>query len=195
MTPRFDRHLAAATDAFNAGFSSKAAQKAALDSVNRAADEVKGRVHEELLTVARDDRTDDWADLYYGFPAVHVWKAKHQASYVAFPEAVSAMDQLAALRQSIKDQPIVPPVKDADKVRVETVRTTILDLIEKRKAQFRDGIKMVEVFGKLPVTVSGHYVTNEHGTTFPRYFFYLAGKLTPLNVILAIVDATREEDA
>ncbi len=190
---RFDRYLDAAVAGFEAGFASKAAQKNALDDLNRAADDVRNDVHNGLLAIARDDRADNWNDLYYSFPALHVWKAKHADAYAAYPEAVSRMNRLAELREAIKAAPINAPVRDAGKERVETVRKSLIEIMEARKASFVEGVRLVEVFGKLPVSVSAHYVTNDKGTTFLRHFFYLNGKLTALNVILAVLDATRED--
>ena len=43
---------------------------------------------------------------------------------------------------------------------------------------------MTRRFGGLLVSVNAHMVvTNDKGMTFVRHFFYLSGKLTPLNGI------------
>lgn len=38
-----------------------------------------------------------------------------------------------------------------------------------------------------------HYVTNQHGTTFLRAFYYLNGTLTPLSIIIAAAEAKARE--
>lgn len=179
------------TDAFNQGFASKAAQQRALDDLNRAFDQVKRAIHDELLAIARDERDANWDDLYWGVPALHVWKAKHSAM---FPNYAERAEMLVALRNEIKAAPITP----VEKVNIVTetekkVRETLREMIERKTAQFHEGVRLVEIFGRLPVSVTPHWVVNDKGTGFIRCFYYLNGKLTALNVILAVLQATSDK--
>lgn len=186
-TDRFNRLLDKATELFNAGFTSKAGQKAALDNLNRAYDLQKEAIHNILLTEAREDRGENWNSLYWGIPDLHNWKAKHSEMFKTFVLQVSAIEQLVELRTAIKGAVIVPPAKDETKVITAAVRKSMIEIMEKRQADFAYGCKLHDIFGKLPVSVNAHWVRNSHGTEFIRYFFYLNGHLTALNVIIAIM--------
>lgn len=192
---KFDRYFDAATDAFNAGFASKAAQQRALQDVGRAFDAVKEHVSAQLLATPFDERDAAWKDLYWGMPPhAGAWNAKHAALYRRYSWACQSMADLVALRNEIKAAPIVPPARTNIVTETETkVRETLRDMIERKTAQFHEGVALVEIFGKLPVTVTPHWVVNDKGTGFIRCFYYLNGKLTALNVILAVLEATRED--
>ena len=177
-----------ALDAFNAGFSSKAGQKAATDNLNRAYELLQ---RETIQRGLLEDRTlggseEAWKTLYWGTPDLHNWKAKHSAMYAPFfPEAVAAIERLAELRAEIKAAPIVPPAAPEVSPFEVKARETITAWLERRRAQYVEALELAEVFGGLPVTATSHYVTNAHGTTFLRTFWYLRGKLTPLQIIIA----------
>ena len=184
-----------ALTAFNAGFSSKSGQKDAVGDLNRACDIYYNELHSEMLQVEYEDRSDEWHQLYHNVPFyIHLWNEKRRKQFAAYSDYVAKMDDLFALLAPIKEAVIVPPVKDETKAKVEAIRMSLVDLIAKRNGQFVEGVSLVEHFGQLPVSVSAHYVTNAHGTHFIRHFFYMNGTLTPLNVIIAVLDATRKED-
>lgn len=189
---RADRRFNDAAAALEAGFSSEAARKVAIQDVTRAYDYgFKEAVHTALLAIARDDRSANWDDLYWGTPDLHVWKPKHAALFADFAGAVAFAQTCADLRAAIKAAPITPKAPKSD--RAEAVVSQVRNLIELRKEQFGRALRLHEIFGRLPVTASWHWVINEHGTEFTRVFFYLAGRLTPLNVILAALDATEDK--
>jgi len=191
-TDRAARSFNAAAAALEAGFSSKAAVKTAIEDATRAYEYgFKGVVHTALLAVAREDRSVNWDELYWGVPDLHVWKPKHAALFAEFADAVAYAQTCADLRAAIKAAPITPKAPKND--RVEAVVSQVRDLIELRKEQYGRALHLHEIFGRLPVTASWHWVVNEHGTEFTRVFFYLAGRLTPLNIILAALDATEEK--
>ena len=182
----------AALDLMNAGFSSKAAQKAATDEVGRAYELARRNVMDALLADRSIGGTEaGWKALYWDFPMyVHQFSDKVAARYVdLFPADVAIALRLRELRDAIKAEAIVPPAKDERKARAARVIETIKSLMERRKAQYLEAIDLSEVVEEGVVihglTANSHYVTNEHGTTFLRTFFYLYGKLTPLNSILA----------
>jgi hypothetical protein len=66
-------------------------------------------------------------------------------------------------------------------------------MIKRRTAQYHEAVELGRLFGGLPVSVTPHLVTNEHNTTFTRCFYYLAGKFTPLSVIMAAADKLASE--
>jgi hypothetical protein len=194
-------HIDAATNALEAGFLSEAARKRALDNVNRAYDLITRAVREEHLAyfhalphddngrpvLAADEQAnhDRIRDLYYGIPALHVLKDKHFAAYAEWPRFEAARD-LVALRAAIKAAEIVKherPVKENDEVRKYVIKT-----LEERKAEFVSGVKLAHLFGGLHVTASAHWVYGHKGARFIRYFFYLNGRFTALNMIMAIAE-------
>ncbi|APQ14764.1 hypothetical protein BJP27_24445 (plasmid) [Pseudomonas oryzihabitans] len=181
-------------DAFEAGFTSKAAQKRAFDSLNRAASLLKDDVHRLCWDLAKQnaankERTDGayWMNL-----DLHVWSAKRRAELLGYlPEAeaiANQYDDLAALRTSIKSAPIVPVERKQCDVTTKAL-TTLRELMEKRGQQYARGVRLTEVFGRLPVYANAHLVTNQHGTTFVRVFWFMLGELTPLSMIMAVLQS------
>lgn len=193
----------AALDLMNAGFSSKAGQKAATDQVGRAYDVIRESLHNALLADRSIGGSEQaWKDLYYGVPLyVHQFSDKLAARYAdGFAADVADALRLRDLRDAIKASAIVPPAKDETKARAARVVESIKALMDRRNAQFLEAIDLSEVVGDGIIihglTANSHYVTNEHGTTFLRTFFYLRGKLTPLNTILAgAEEAARRDEA
>lgn len=184
--------IAAATEAFEAGFTSKSAQKSAVKNLGSAYELLTNEIRAFYLN---GERTEAGHDAYWIIPNdLHQYRAKHTAAIVAvWPAAANLCEEIEALvelRTAINSAELVTVERKADKV--EVFRNQILDIIARRQEQFAHGVKLVEIFGKLPVTVNFHYVTNTHGTTFIRHFFYMAGKLTPLQVIMAVLEETAE---
>lgn len=200
MTRTVATYVENANAKFEAGFTTKAAQKDALDDLNRAYAMLRKDIQGLCLKVAHEDRTEAQNALYWGLPDLHNWKPKHTAAAVAvFPETqgtCTQIESLAELRLAIKASEIVRVERKADE-RVERVLKSIRELMELRGTQYETGLKLCEIFGQLPVSASAHYVTNQFGTTFLRTFFYMNGKLTPLNLIMAVLqeDARRKEEA
>jgi hypothetical protein len=197
MTTRTDKALAA----FNAGFTSKAAKKRALDLVSRDFDHYVHRVISDTLLDSRPEnchthewrQSDEglaWNELYWNVPSYpHEWKGKH--SYIhnpLCPEAVETAERLVVLRETIKGAEVVAPIKDASKAKAEKITKSIKNELERLKKVYYDGLDLSKRFGGLDVYTNVHLVTNEHGTTFVRCFYYLFGKLTPLNIIIAVAE-------
>lgn len=199
-TTRFQKYVGAAMDAFEAGFTSKAAQKRAFDSLNRAAGVLREDVHQLCWDLAKQDaangeRTDS---AYWMNFDLHVWGAKRRAELLGYlPEAeaiANQYDDLAALRTSIKAAPIVPVERKPCEVTTKAI-TTLRELMEKRGEQYARGVQLTEVFGRLPVYANAHLVTNQHGTTFVRVFWFMFGELTPLNIIMAVLQSQEAKAA
>lgn len=186
--------IASAAAAFESGFASKAAQKAAQQALSRAYENLTSDIKALFL---QGPRTPEGHEVYWAIPHnLHQWRAKHaQAVLAVWPQAANLCDEIAAcfaLREAIAGAEIAPAQKNEEAEKVERVRESVVSLIQRRKDQFAQGVQLVEIFGKLPVTVNYHWVTNANGTTFVRHFFYMSGKLTPLNIILAVMEATAE---
>ena len=199
MARTAETYTAAALEALNAGFSSKAGQKTALDNVTRAYELVKETFSRAVLAVEDRHEADGsmkpvYKAVYWDIPSYpHQYKDKHdEAVRAAFGDRFDAelemIDQLVQLRELIKAAPINAPVRAEPSVFEVKARETIADLMERRKAQFARALDLHEVFGGLPVTANSHWVVNEHGTRFIRTFFYLRGELTPLNLIIAAAE-------
>jgi hypothetical protein len=180
----------------DAGFTSKSGQKAAAADVTRAYEMVRREVMDELLALPRD--AGEWqnpaaADLYWDFPSYpHQWRAKHAAQLLdVLPGREATVAQIAGLvdlRAAILATPVVPVERKLDGQREAAVQVSIRDLMARRREQYNRALDLAELFGGLQVSANVHLVTNEHGTTFLRAFFYLRGQFTPLNVILAAAD-------
>lgn len=182
-------YVDAALTALNNGFTSKSGQQNAIADLNRAYDVgVKGMIQDELLQLDRAERDEQWNTLYWGIPDLHNWKAKHSELFARFIENVALAEQLVALRASIKAAPVNTPVRAEPSPYEVKARETLMELIQRRQTQYLEAVALGEVFGGLPVSANTHLVTNEHGTTFLRTFFYLRGEFTPLNVIIAAAE-------
>ncbi len=199
-TTRFQKYVGAAMDAFEAGFTSKAAQKRAFDSLNRAAGVLREDVHQLCWDLAKQDAANDERtdSAYWMNFDLHVWGAKRRAELLGYlPEAeaiANQYDDLAALRASIKVAPIVPVERQACEITTKAI-TTLRELMEKRGEQYARGVQLTEVFGRLPVYANAHLVTNQHGTTFVRVFWFMLGELTPLNIIMAVLQSPEAKAA
>ena len=206
MTRTVQTFTDAALDAMNAGFSSKAAQKRALDDVTRAYEMLRRQVQNACLASkgGTGPMTDAVTDIYYNCPSYpHAFRAKHAAAVrIEFPEleaVVANLESLAALRNAIVSTVITPPAKDETKAHTARVIESIAALMARRKVQFAMAFDLTDVLGdKCRIngfSCTSHYVTNAHGTQFIRTFYYLFGKLTPLNTILAGAQAKMLEEA
>lgn len=202
---RAAEYAARAAEMLNAGFASKARQQDALALLTRAFDYV------------RDVRADAIRDLAPGQNAATAaevdWEARgayfaanelpFQLNHVRekhapiFADRWAEVQELVALREAIKAAPIQPSSK------VETVATQIerrvteslQSLMERRKAQFIEGCELHDIFKGLPVSINAHWVYNPKGADFIRRFYYMNGKLTPLAIIIAVLEAKEKEEA
>lgn len=181
------------TAAFNDGFSSKSSKNNALKCLNSAYDIVRESITEIILSKPRtEDRamTPELLDIYWDVlpESLHHWNSKRaEKVLVVLPEVsdqVQMINELRGFRETIKAVEVVPPVKtNSEEVRITK---SIRELMEQRKTQYERGLELSDLFGGLAVHANVHYVTNQHGTTFLRAFYYMHGNLTPLNVIIAV---------
>jgi hypothetical protein len=185
--------------AFEAGFVTKSAQKDALTELNRAYEAIRDAFADSIRDGAPGQHkgsaltSAEWDVRGAYFAAretpfdLHQVRERHLTIFAAqagFEGHAAFIRDLIALRADIKAAPI-NPVERKDNEAVVAVRAQIEDILALRKAQYGRALELGEIFGGLPVSVNWHYVQNQFGTIFPRCFFYLAGKLTPLNVLVA----------
>jgi hypothetical protein len=222
-TARAEKRTTSAIDQFNAGFASKAAKQRALADLNTAYNSLREIWHTEIIEAAPHtetmmaERGSYWsfnrviqassADLMFEtmmaergsyFEAndtpfdLHQVRDHHAPIFGAHWDKIN---MLRDLRESFKAQEIVAPVKTQTTVQKieERVTESLEALMERRQAQFIDGCELHDIFKGLPVSVNAHWVHGHKGSVFIRRFYYMAGKLTPLNIICAVLDAKREE--
>jgi hypothetical protein len=120
-TTRANKYFTDVLAAALTGFTSKSGMQDALDTLNRAYDEgCKDAIQSKLLDTRAEGchLTGTNLDLYYGLPALHVWKPKHAALYANFAAEVKFANECAELRANIKGTPLVAkaPTKAAQKI-------------------------------------------------------------------------------
>jgi hypothetical protein len=109
-TTRANKYFTDVLAAALTGFTSKSGMQDALDTLNRAYDEgCKDAIQSKLLDTRAEgcQLTGTNLDLYYGLPALHVWKPKHAALYANFAAEVKFANECAELRANIKGTPLV----------------------------------------------------------------------------------------
>lgn len=107
-------YIARAQEALKAGFTSKAAQKSALDDVNRAYAQKVGEITAKLL--ASGERDEQWNALYWGTPRYpHEWRAKHSELFASngFSHEVSQIEAVVRFRAVVKEAPVNKPAPKA----------------------------------------------------------------------------------
>jgi len=206
--------LTAAAAAFESGFLSMAAKKRALDDLNRAYDEIRRGAHDRQITAANNNpgMNNDGENRMAFFAKhdlpfdLHQVRDRHIEIIGLWSDDANLVRELIALRAAIKEAAIAPaPAKPEIEVRAETVRRTIVEEMARRKSLFVEGLDLGRLWNEmfpgkdgeisLPVSVNAHWVHGHKGAHFVRHFFYLRGKLTPLNTILAIAEQLEREKA
>lgn len=193
MTRNADFYLAAAHDAYDAGFASKTAQKRAIADLTRAYSFHEEAIRTDLLN---DREIADWDALYWGIPDFHNWKPRHSAMFARWDDLVAKIEAMVDFRAAIKAADIAPPPARKDD-RPAQISRSIVEIMEARGKQYDRALKLADLFGGLPVHANVHLVRGHKGAVFLRAFYYLAGEFTPLQVIIAAADelARREKAA
>ena len=168
-------------------FAAKAHQKEAMSILNAGFSMI--RENNFRFSIDNLSREDCWAIPF----DLHQIRDKH---FRLFDEAHHAdLTDLITFRVLLKELEVVKPAPKSDRITAKQaeVTETVVDLIERRMAQYHEAVELGRLFGGLPVSVTPHQVTNEYNTTFTRCFYYLAGKFTPLSVIMAAADKLARE--
>ena len=168
-------------------FAAKSHQKEALGELNSGYQMLcKNNFQFSIDSLSRED--------YFAIPFdLHQIRDKH---FRLFDEAHHAdLTDLITFRVLLKELEVVKPAPKSDRITAKQaeVTETVVDLIERRMAQYHEAVELGRLFGGLPVSVTPHQVTNEYNTTFTRCFYYLDGKFTPLQVILGAMDTLARE--
>ena len=168
-------------------FAAKSHQKEALGELNSGYQMLRENNFQfSIDSLSRED--------YYAIPFdLHQIREKH---FRLFDETHhSDLKELIALRVLLKEIEVVKTAPKSDRITAKQaeVTETVVDLIERRMAQYHEAVDLGRLFGGLPVSVTPHQVTNGYNTTFTRCFYYLSGKFTPLQVILAAMDTLSRE--
>jgi hypothetical protein len=168
-------------------FAAKSHQKEALGQLNSGYQMLRENNFQfSIDSLSRED--------YYAIPFdLHQIREKH---FRLFDKAHHAeLTDLMTFRVLLKELEVVKPAPKTDRITAKQaeVTETVVDLIERRMAQYHEAVELGRLFGGLPVSVTPHQVTNGHNTTFTRCFYYLAGKFTPLQVILGAMDTLAQE--
>ena len=168
-------------------FAAKSHQKEALGQLNSGYQMLRENNFQfSIDSLSRED--------YYAIPFdLHQIREKH---FRLFDEAHHAeLTDLMTFRVLLKELEVVKPAPKTDRITAKQaeVTETVVDLIERRMAQYHEAVELGRLFGGLPVSVTPHQVTNGYNTTFTRCFYYLDGKFTPLQVIMAAADKLARE--
>lgn len=194
--PRYLRSIEKARELIDAGFPSKAAQKSAMQYLSRAYEVVRDDIlfggEDGLAHQSRDNLLAEGdyqvADAALPFDLHQFRDRKPGVAVLAErkPDHLALIQELARLRDTAKGMPIAPVVKPDDPI-AELTKQIEAELTERMQANPSfDASKELSERVKLPASGFPHVVTNSHGTTFLRWKYYLAGRVTALNTIVAI---------
>jgi hypothetical protein len=191
-------YTAAAAAAFEAGFTCEAARKRALADVNRAFELTERTLRDRLLASrdADNNMTATANDLYYSFPSYpHLYSAKVDAAVRAegYDDLAVEFISFRDLRNALKAAEIVKVERPAAEEKIAAVRATIVEEMERRHTAYLECLDIARHFNGLPVSVTAHWVFGHKGTRFLRHFFYVGGKLTALQVIMAAAETYQRE--
>ena len=176
-------------------FPTKSAQKDALSCCQQALDHLHRWVRETLLS-NKDENNDFIAangnDQYYWSAGCHKWNAKVEALFADQPEFVAAARVIVGKYLTIKAMPITPPTKANELER--RVEREVADIIAQRRAQIEEAVVLHNLFKSLNVYATWHYVTNQYGTTFRRFQYFMNGERVALLTILGAMSAIEQSE-
>jgi hypothetical protein len=176
-------------------FPTKSAQKDALSCCQQAIDHLHRWVQETLLS-NKDENNDFIApngnEQYYWSAGCHKWNAKVEALFADHPEFVAAARIIVGKYLTIKAMPVTPPTKANELER--RVEREIADIIAQRGAQIEEAVRLHDLFKQLNVYATWHYVTNQYGTTFRRFQYFMNGERVALLTILGAMSAIEQKE-
>jgi len=189
-----NNYLNKSLEIWNNGFVSKSSKKKALDYLRSAYYQCTKMIRDDLLSVPMESRqSKEWREKYWSIPDFHYWREKHSLLFSSYSEIVKEIENLVELRKAMKETEVTPSQKIVSKEQIKRyeIEQSIHDLMIKRKTKYLEGVKLADQFG-LDVSVTSHLVTNQYGTQFVRCFYYLFGKMTALNTIIAVAQKHKE---
>lgn len=185
-----DDNLAQAHAAFEAGFLSMAAKSRALGKLNRAYSAARDALSNAILAKRSPENEKQNHEDYWAIPLdLHHVRERHFELAARYEAGFEIVRDLLNLRAAIKEAEITPaPARPENEERADTVRRTIVEEMERRRALYIQGLEIAHLFGGLAVSVNAHWVHGHKGAVFLRHFYYLYGRLTPLQTIMAVAD-------
>lgn len=205
-----NKRMDLALELFNSGFTTKAAQKRALDEVSRAYDAATSAIRQSIIESYKgleDNRTTESTNLYYDIPnSLAHWKEQFSVRTNEFAEKtdtsaeikdlVAEIERMVKMRSAIKIASIEKIAKE-DQPQAEIkarVYETLMQMNDRALANHSKGLQLMEFFGgHLPVTADVHNVYMQNGTSYIRTFFFMNGKLTSLNTIIAVYQTYKDQ--
>ena len=202
----FTDYLEQINTAIDAGFTTKASQKRAMDLVNRAYDMVREEAHNAVIDFAWgtfQHYTDSFQqaarceifeanDLPFN---LHQVRSKHFKIFEEFGvDSMERIELLLGLRDAVKMTEVVKvPTKNEELNKVEAeVRKTISEEFKRIKKKFLGHVDVAKHFGGLCVSVTAHMCYMNNGTQYIRCFYYLDHKFTSLGMIMAVAAKLEE---
>jgi hypothetical protein len=198
-------------------FSSKAVQKKALDLLNVAYGLAKSAFTDTLVRAAKSNPSEQLDALLWAIPFdLHQFRPKHEEGILraksSYPEDAPEWDtfnnacdalldtvaQLQELREDVKETPVVSRPPKVENPVETAVRAHVLEIHKRRNQSYLRSVDLGRFFReeygvRLPLSASSHYVVNQRGTAFLRTMYYLNGRRTSLDVILATLDTLEGE--
>lgn len=167
-------------------FTSKAQQKYALEYLSRAYDCLR-----DTKVYKSSSPQERWLESYDLPFNLHHVREKHKTVFENLSIDCDVVFQLLEYRNEFKSFEIIKPSKKNDEL------TTLMDIVNETVSKEKEFPKQTEVtlqsyIGKdlyKRVSYNWHYVTNSHGTTFIRVFWFLDCQFTKLSTILSMKGA------
>lgn len=195
---KYEKYIAEANAMLAEGFTSKAAQKAAMNRVSRAYEELREEIQRRYLDESKPTVTQAMQDLYWGIPAyVNQWKSKHDKlladSGLEKPGDREKIAALVAKYAEIKAAPIVPAGSKKDPLTAKAEELEAEFTAKAKADETYDPSKDLEKQVFMSVGAIQHYATSVKGNTFLRWKYYLSGRVTALRTILGVAEMKRLE--
>jgi hypothetical protein len=200
---RIQALITEAQAAFEAGFPSEAARKRAMSNLSTAYGYQRDIAHDACINHANEHKLDGQArvDHFNAFDLpfdLHQFRDRHFTCLAFWGDDAAAqlVADLIELRAAMKAAPvgIAKAAPTALEAKEAQVRETVAEFMARRKADYLHALDIGHLFGgRLPVSVNAHTVWGHKGAVFTRHFYYLAGKFTALNVIMAAAQTLEDE--
>lgn len=194
--------IASAQFSFEAGFASEAARKRAIECLSHAYSYQRDLAHDACIGAAAGLEGEARIEHFNAFDIpfdLHQVRERHFATFTrwAGESAADLVRAMGDMRAAMKAAPvgIAKPAPTEAEEKAQRIYKAISEVMAQRKADYLRALDLGRHFGGLPVSVNSHYVHGHKGAVFIRNFFYLGGKLTALNVIIAAAQTLEDEKA
>jgi len=206
--------LEKSAELINAGGAIKSKIKEAMQALGREYDKLREKNHDAQIAYANTQKSLDAYSPERGeffrsndlpFDLHQVRAEKHKAIFIRWSgeDVWKEVETLLDTREALKNLPVI--TKEAKEESVEEkvkkrVLTSFKSQIENNKANFNWAKAVLDEMNKelpeiknMPVSINHVYCQNYHGTSWLRIDWFFSGKKVAFNVILAAVEAAKEE--